>query len=108
VFGAAWEEVMRVAFAMANDSRLDEGVVIETIWSDPENRTESEHIDAITKLAAIGVPNEALWEKTGVFSREEIKRWRAMAAENALLAALSAPDAAPAPTPDTGPVPAGV
>jgi hypothetical protein len=104
-FGGAWEEVMRVAFLVSGDQRLGEGVVIETIWSDPENRTESEHIDAITKLKALNVPDEVLWEKTGAFTQAEIDRFRGLAAETALLAALAEPATAPTPAPDAGPVP---
>lgn len=104
-FGGAWEEVMRLAFRVAGDDSLTEDTVIETIWSDPENRTESEHVDAIVKLKALSVPDEVLWEKAG-FTQAEIARFRGLAAEMALLAALAQPETAPAPTVDTGPEPA--
>lgn len=30
----------------------------EVMWRDPETRTEAERVDAITKLASVGVPQE--------------------------------------------------
>ena len=32
-------------------------------WTDPETRTESEHIDALGKMLALGVPAEAIWAR---------------------------------------------
>ena len=37
----------------------------ETIWADPEYRSESELADALVKRAAIGVPRQQLWEDAG-------------------------------------------
>ena len=82
-FSESWEEVMRLAFAVEDDPRKD-AVLSETLWADPESRSEGEHTDALTKLSTIGVPNEALWEKWG-FSPQEIARFRQMReAEKAL------------------------
>ena len=59
-FGESWEEVMRLAFAALGDTR--QGVTdSEVIWSDPESRTEAEHVDALLKMKSLGVPDEALW-----------------------------------------------
>jgi len=58
------------------------GETIETIWRNPEFRTEGELVDALTKMATLGVPQEALWERWGA-SQVEIARWRAMADEQA-------------------------
>jgi hypothetical protein len=51
---------------------------IETIWRNPEFRTEGETVDALLKMRTLGVPVEALWEKWGA-SQTEIARWREMA-----------------------------
>jgi hypothetical protein len=55
---------------------------IETIWRNPEFRTEGETVDALVKMQTLGVPQEALWERWGA-SQVEIARWRTMADEQA-------------------------
>jgi hypothetical protein len=101
-FGEAWEQVMRLAFAITGDPRAEEAGA-ETVWGDPEIRTESEHADALTKLSTLNVPDQALWEQWG-YSPQEIERFRAMQRAQALdgqalgLTALAAPTP-PAPPP---------
>jgi hypothetical protein len=76
---------------------------METIWRNPEFRTEGELVDALVKMSTLGVPREALWERWGA-SQVEIERWKAMAVEEAAndpLAALArgqagAPESVPA------------
>jgi hypothetical protein len=83
-FGEDWEEVIRLAFLM--DGKQDKAraaLSAETIWGDPESRSESEHIDAILKLSALGVPAEVLWEKSGMFSPQEIARMKELVKANA-------------------------
>lgn len=58
------------------------GEQIETIWRNPEFRTEGELVDALVKMATIGVPHEALWERWGA-TPLEISRWKQMAEEQA-------------------------
>lgn len=79
------EETMRLAFKArdASDERAD-SVSAETIWRDPETRSDAERVDAATKLQAIGVPNEVLWEKVG-FTPKEIERMQVMIEAEALL-----------------------
>jgi SPP1 Gp6-like portal protein len=60
------------------------GQTIEVIWRNPEFRTEGELVDALTKMATLGVPVEALWERWGA-SQTEIGRWKTMAEEQARL-----------------------
>jgi hypothetical protein len=72
-FGEAWEDALRVAFRMTGDPRAF-AVTAETIWADPEYRTEGEHIDALLKQKALEVPKEVLWEKAG-YSPQEITRF---------------------------------
>jgi hypothetical protein len=58
----------------------DPAETVETIWRNPEFRTEGELVDALVKMAGIGVPHEALWERWGA-TPLEISRWKAMAEE---------------------------
>lgn len=92
-FGEAWEDVMRLAFAMLGDPRKDE-VNAEVIWADPESRTESEHIDSLVKQLAMGVPKETLWVKAG-YTPQEIERMKLMLQDEALTQALANPLAIP-------------
>lgn len=81
-FGEGWEEAIRLSFRALDDDR---GKIIdsETIWADPESRTEAEHVDALLKMGSLGVPNEVLWEKWGA-TPQEIARWKTIAAEDEL------------------------
>lgn len=78
--GEAFERTMRLARRAAGIGSPDE--TIETIWRNPEFRTEGELVDALTKMSTLGVPQEALWERWGA-SAVEIRRWKAMAEEQA-------------------------
>lgn len=78
--GEDLEEVARLARKAAGLSGDD--VAMETIWRNPEFRTEGELVDALVKMDTIGVPREALWERWGA-SPQEIERWKQMAAEEA-------------------------
>lgn len=98
--GEGWEEVMRLCFIVEDDERASI-VDAETIWADPESRSEAQHIDALTKLRAIGVPDEQLWEDAG-YTPTQIERFKTMQGEQAQrvalgdLAALGADNFAPA------------
>ena len=48
---------------------------VETIWRNPEFRTEGELVDSLVKMRTLGVPPEALWERWGA-TPQEIQRWR--------------------------------
>lgn len=84
-FGEDWESVMRLAFAFDRDERAD-FVAAETIWKDPESRTESQHLDALTKAKTLGVPDRQLQEDTGWYTPAQIARFPEMRAEEALVA----------------------
>lgn len=101
-FEEGWEQVLRLCFAAMGDERS--GVVdAETVWRDPESRTESEHIDALSKLRALEVPVQQLWEDAG-YSPQQIARFRTMNAEDLLSRALAeSQDAEPQ---ENGPEPA--
>lgn len=89
-FGETWEEAMRLAFAVQGDMGKAEAFAMETIWRDPESRTEAEHVDAVVKKLAVGVPRQQLWEDLG-YTQTQIGRFREMLLDEALLTALSQP-----------------
>ena len=88
-FGEAWEEVMRLCFKVLDDPRGDVDDS-ETIWADPEYRSESELADALIKRSAIGVPRQQLWEDAG-YTQTQISRFKAMEAADALDSLLAPP-----------------
>jgi hypothetical protein len=71
--GEGLEEVVRLYLRAAGDAR--DLSRIETIWHNPEFRTEGELVDALVKMSTLGVPHEALWERWGA-SQTEIAQWR--------------------------------
>ena len=89
-FGDAWEEAIRVARALEPGGAYTRDDAIETVWADPESRTEGEHVDAVLKKKALGVPQAALWEELG-YSPSQIARFRELQAEQAALLGLTAP-----------------
>lgn len=91
-FGEAWEEVIRLCFKVIGDPRADV-IDSETIWSNPEYRSESELADALVKRSAIGVPRQQLWEDAG-YTQAQIARFKEMEVEdslNSLLAPVGIP-----------------
>lgn len=79
-WGAGWEEVMRIAGTIGRIPELAGAQSMETIWKDPETRTESEHVDAVTKKKDIDVPAPQLWEELG-YTPEQMGRFPAMRAQ---------------------------
>jgi hypothetical protein len=80
--GEGLEGTMRLARRIAGIGGDD--AAMETIWKNPEFRTEGELVDALVKMAGLGVPQEALWERWGA-SQVEIERWKAMREQQARL-----------------------
>lgn len=74
--GNGWETVMRLAFLASGDQLRARRMDLETEWADPELHTESEHMDALVKMQAMGVPQEELWRRMGA-SPQQIRRWKA-------------------------------
>lgn len=99
------EETIRLGFAIKNDPRKDQ-FMAETIWRDPEYRTEGEHVDSLLKKMSLGVPLQQLWEDAG-YTPLQITRFRQMAVEEALNRALAGVDplAPPTPAPPAPPPP---
>lgn len=85
-FGESYEETIRLAFRLKGDEQKANAIDAETIWRDPESRTEGELIDGLVKLSTIGVPRRALWERLGA-SPQQIARWESMAEADGLQAA---------------------
>ncbi|GGW89414.1 phage portal protein [Streptomyces noursei] len=80
-FGESWERVMRLAFKVLGDKRSD-AYGAEVIWRDPENRTESQHMDALLKLKMIGVPTDQLLSDAG-YTPQQITRFKSMREQDA-------------------------
>lgn len=88
---------MRLAFAVADDPR-SKVTDAETLWEDPEARTEGEHVDALLKLSTLGVPQEQLWQDAG-YSPQDIARFRRQSTQDLfgqMMAARTAAAATPA------------
>lgn len=82
-FGDAWERVMRLAFRVMDDPRAT-AATAETIWRDPEYRTEGQHVDALLKLRTLGVPMQQLWEDAG-YSPAQIERFEQLRRDELML-----------------------
>jgi hypothetical protein len=96
-FGEAWEEVMRLSFMVQDESAAAEQYSSETIWADPESRSESEHVDALIKLRGLQVPLKQLWEDAG-YTPPQIERFDGMLIGEALNRIMSGQPAAPQPS----------
>ena len=93
--GEGWEEVIRCALRLTGNPAAAD-VAAEVIWKDPETRSLGQLVDALVKLATLGVPRAVLWEKYGA-SPQEIERWTQLAATEQAAAAASAATALGAP-----------
>jgi hypothetical protein len=79
-FGEGWERAMRLAFQVKGDKVKAAETRAETIWADPEYRSEGQKIDGLIKLNQIGVPMRQLWEDAG-YSPPQIARFSDMQEE---------------------------
>jgi hypothetical protein len=73
-FSDSWEEAIRLALELHGGEQPEKPMNAETIWRDPEYRSEAEQVDAAVKLRTLGVPLEALWERIGA-SPQQIQDW---------------------------------
>ena len=85
--GEGWEQAIRLMLAMQDDERAN-FVAAETVWRDPEIRSDSEVADAASKRQALGVPNRQLQQDVG-YTPTQIDRFASMNAEDALFAAAA-------------------
>jgi hypothetical protein len=103
-YGQSWEEVQRLVFLVLRDPKSE--APIETVWKDPEFRSEGEHVDAITKKRALGIPDEVLWQELG-YTPQQVESFKRMRLEQSVAdAALVDAAAAIAPPPAVAPEPA--
>jgi hypothetical protein len=58
-FGEAWEEALRLAFAYRGDDARAHASQVETIWADPEQRSEGQLVDALIKMSTLGARRRA-------------------------------------------------
>jgi hypothetical protein len=92
--GVAYEDVMRCAFTLTGRAGATD-VSAEVIWADMETRSLGQLVDALVKMATLGVPREVLWQKWGA-TPQEIDQW------NELLASSPAETVQLAPGPPKG------
>jgi hypothetical protein len=85
-YGRAWEHVVSLVLLASGDRRASESD-IEVIWKDPRTRSESQVLDAASKMKAIGFPFDSIAEFVG-YSPSEIARLRAQKVADALVAGL--------------------
>ncbi|MEW2034896.1 phage portal protein [Streptomyces roseifaciens] len=78
-FGSALREIMRLEALAAGETERAESLALgSVVWRDPQFRSDSQYSDALVKLKAIGVPDEALWERIPGVTPDEIERWKTM------------------------------
>lgn len=87
-FEESLEDVVRL-FLQADGSPLAADDAMETVWRNPEFRTESALVDALVKMSTLGVPKEALWERWGA-TPQQIDRWSKLLRQTQLAAAATA------------------
>ncbi len=73
-FSDSWEEAIRLALKLKGGAQPEKPMNAETIWRDPEYRSEGEMVDAALKRRALGVPLEAIWEMIGA-SPQQVESW---------------------------------
>jgi hypothetical protein len=73
-FSDSWEEAIRLALKLQGGEEAAKPMNAETIWRDPEYRSEGEMVDAALKRRALGVPLEAIWEMIGA-SPQQVEDW---------------------------------
>lgn len=89
-FGESWEDVIRLAGKAAGDEAIANDSALETVWRRTESVSEAQIVDAATKLLALEVPIEALWERIGA-TPQQITRWRRLGMSDALRQSLRTP-----------------
>lgn len=93
-FGESWEQVFRLAAAIAGDTTGAGDDESEVVWRDTEARTFAAIVDGVVKLSSAGVPIEELLTSVPGFTQQQIASIRAAIART--------PEVAPA-IPEPGP-----
>lgn len=84
--GEGWEEVMRLV-GLTSDREVQLSPRAEVLWADHESRSMAERADAAVKLKEI-LPWQALAERVLGATQNEIGRWEAQRAGDALSALM--------------------
>lgn len=80
----------QVAGAVGDLLNVDVPDDIEVVWRDTSSRAFGAIVDGLGKLAQmLNVPPEALWERIPGATRQEIARWKQLAARGDSMAALT-------------------
>ena len=101
--GEGWEEVMRIALGLTG-SAAAANIEAETVWADFETRSEGQRVDALVKMAALGVPTPVLWQRWGA-TPQEVEAWQAMREAEGLPGVPPPTTAVPGAQPPVPPVP---
>jgi len=113
IFGAAWEQAMRVAYkAMKGDTLPPEYFRMESIWRDPSTPTYAAKADAATKLYGNGlgvIPKERARIDLGytIAERLEMQKWDEQENPMGLLGAIAGGPAGGPATPGVKPAAQG-
>lgn len=100
------ERTIRLMWQVKGDTTRASYARAHTLWRDAEQRSESEHIDALGKMRALlDVPPQVLWQRAG-FTPTEIENFERLLAEWAIVRETSLADE-PADDPEPEPVGAG-
>jgi len=79
ILGASLREIMRLEALASGDAKRAESLSLGSVmWRDAQFRSDAQYADALTKYKAVGVPDEALWERIPGVGPDEIKRWKSM------------------------------
>ena len=84
IFGAAWEEVMRLCMLVMDGTVPTESFRMESVWRDPATPTYAAKADAVAKLYANGmgvIPQQQAWIDLG-YSEEQRKQLAVWAEQN--------------------------
>jgi len=80
VASESWEITQRLAFGWLGDAQRAGAYNAETIWANPETRSDAVVADAMTKKATVGIPLQQLEEDAG-YTPTQIERMDRMREE---------------------------
>jgi len=79
-WGESWEQVLSLAAKIQYGITPDP--MAEVRWRDTEARSMAQMVDALGKLATmLGVPVQELWERVPGVTQQDVRRWKAAAAQ---------------------------
>lgn len=83
-FGTSIRDLVRLeAKASGDNARAADLALGGVVWRDAQFRSDAQYADALTKLSAIRVPDEALWERIPGVDPDEVQRWKSMRTDQA-------------------------